>query len=25
VPMTERDFEQLYLNCIRGELRPATG
>jgi alcohol dehydrogenase class IV len=25
VPMTERDFEQLYLNCIRGELRPADG
>jgi alcohol dehydrogenase class IV len=25
VPMTERDFEQLYLNCIRGELRPAAG
>jgi len=23
VPMTEKDFEQLYLNCIRGELRPA--
>jgi alcohol dehydrogenase class IV len=21
LPMTERDFEQLYLNCIRGELR----
>jgi alcohol dehydrogenase class IV len=25
LPMTERDFEQLYLNCIRGELRPAAG
>ena len=25
LPMTGRDFEQLYLNCIRGELRPATG
>jgi alcohol dehydrogenase class IV len=25
VPMTERDFEQLYLNCIRGELKPAAG
>ena len=22
VPLTERDFEQLYLNCIRGELQP---
>jgi alcohol dehydrogenase class IV len=22
VPMTERDFEQLYLNCIRGDLVP---
>jgi alcohol dehydrogenase class IV len=22
LPMTERDFEQLYLNCIRGDLRP---
>jgi hypothetical protein len=21
--MTERDFEQLYLNCIRGDLKPA--
>jgi alcohol dehydrogenase class IV len=21
VPMTEKDFEQLYLNCIRGDLR----
>lgn len=25
VPMTERDFEQLYLNCIRGDLQPARG
>ena len=25
LPLTERDFEQLYLNCIRGELRPADG
>jgi alcohol dehydrogenase class IV len=25
LPMTERDFEQLYLNCIRGDLRPAAG
>jgi alcohol dehydrogenase class IV len=25
LPMTERDFEQLYLNCIRGDLRPAGG
>jgi alcohol dehydrogenase class IV len=25
VPMTERDFEQLYLNCIRGDLAPAGG
>lgn len=23
VPMTEKDFEQLYLNCIRGEFAPA--
>jgi alcohol dehydrogenase len=23
VPMTEADFEQLYLNCIRGDLRSA--
>ena len=23
VPMTEQDFEQLYLNCIRGDLKPA--
>jgi alcohol dehydrogenase class IV len=23
LPMTERDFEQLYLRCIRGELRAA--
>lgn len=23
VPMTEKDFEQLYLNCIRGDLAPA--
>ena len=23
VPMTEKDFEQLYLNCIRGDLQPA--
>ncbi len=23
VPMTERDFEQLYLNCIRGDLQLA--
>jgi alcohol dehydrogenase class IV len=23
LPMTERDFEQLYLNCIRGDLRAA--
>ena len=23
VPMTEKDFEQLYLNCIRGELHAA--
>jgi alcohol dehydrogenase class IV len=22
VPLTEQDFEQLYLNCIRGELQP---
>ena len=25
LPMTERAFEQLYLNCIRGELEPAAG
>ena len=25
IPMTERGFEQLYLNCIRGELEPARG
>jgi alcohol dehydrogenase class IV len=25
VPMTERDFEQLYLNCIRGDLEPRGG
>ena len=25
LPMTERDFQQLYLNCIRGELRAADG
>jgi alcohol dehydrogenase class IV len=24
LPMTERDFEQLYLNCIRGDLQPAA-
>lgn len=23
LPMTERDFEQLYLNCIRGDLKSA--
>ncbi len=23
LPMTEKDFEQLYLNCIRGDLRAA--
>jgi alcohol dehydrogenase class IV len=23
LPMTEQDFERLYLNCIRGDLRPA--
>jgi alcohol dehydrogenase class IV len=23
VPMTEKDFEQLYLNCIRGDLKAA--
>jgi hypothetical protein len=23
VPMTERDFERLYLNCIRGDLGPS--
>ena len=23
VPMTEKDFEQLYLNCIKGDLKPA--
>jgi len=25
VPMTEKDFEQLYLNCIRGELQGVGG